>query len=186
MNASYRLNKLLSNPRRQKKCGWLDKIAEKTDFTKSAFLTSWKFYVVFIGGVLGALEIASQFNATDTVFNLLISALGVMAVGCFLQMVHIERVRVLSDGHRQILAEKLSVLKQIGASDDQNFVLSISQMLKRDQFEKYHAFWWHSVGLALTARLEELNRVCSITVEVDVDTQLDCLYNPPPNKKLKV
>ena len=184
MNASYRLNKLLSNPRRQQQCGWLDKIANRTNFTK--FITSWKFPLLLIGGLLGAVEIGTYFNIMDTIFNILLPPLVVMAACCFLQLIHIERVEVISESHRHSLVEKLNQLKHIGVHDDQGFVLSIAQMLKRDEFEHYHGFWWNSVGLALAARLEELNSVHIVAVNVDVDTQLECLHNPLPNKKLKV
>lgn len=186
MNASYRLNKLLSNLRHQKKCGWLDKIANATDFTKSAFMVSWKFPVLLIVSILGAFEIGTHFNAMDVVFYTFVPPLILMAACGMLQVIHIERISILSEGHRKQLATYLSNLKNSGTHEDQHFVLEIAKILRDDQFENYHAFWWNSLGLALSARLEELNSVVPVAIEIDVETQLDCLHNPPPNKKLKL
>lgn len=186
MNASYRLNKLLSTPRQQKKCGWLDKIADKTDFTKSKFLVSWQFTALLIGSMLGLTFVGTHFHVMDLVTTMVYSVLGVMCAVCMFQIFHIERISILSEGQRKQLATQLNDLKNSGTHEDQGFVLEISKLLRGDQFENYHAFWWNSVGLALAARLEELNSVHTVTVDVDVDTQLDCLHNPPPSKKLKV
>lgn len=190
MNALHRLTKLLSRPRHQKKCGWLDKIAQKTDFITSKLMMSWQFTLLLICLTMVLVFVGTHFHIMNTVAQCVYPILGMMVGVCLFQFFHIERVSILSESHRKQLAIQLSDLKLRGTQEDQRLVLEIAQILRNDQFENYHAFWWNSVGLAMAARIEELNTACvapmDVKVEIDVDTQLDDLHHPPPNKKLKV
>lgn len=186
MDASYRLTKLLNNPRRQKRLGWLDKIAAATDFTKIKFIQSAGFPLVLVGATMAIVGIGTHFNIMHTVFNIIMPPC-VIAIGvCVFQAVHMERVSTLGSVSRENLINKLQVLHSVGTHEDHNFIVQIAQLLERDRFGDYHSDWWGGVESAVMARLKELNTISEVCVSVDVDTQLSDLYKKPAHKSLKV
>lgn len=186
MDASHRLTKLLTNPRRQKRLGWLDKIAAATDFTKIKFVTSARFPLVLVAATMAIIGVGTHFNIMDTVFNIIIPPWVIAMAVCVFQAIHIERVSTLGPVSRENLINKLQSLHKIGTPEDHNFIVQIAQLLERDRFGDYHSDWWGSVEGAVMARLKELNTISEVYVSVDVDAQLSDLYNKPAHKNLKV
>lgn len=184
MNASYRLNRLLAHPRRQKHSKWIDAVARRTDFTRVPFLNSGSFYALLMGAVLGAMWVGAHFHMMSTVANILYPILGSAGAVCAFQGWHINRVGYLSEAQRTTIAKHLEDLKTSGFSEDQMFINQIAEMLQRERFEDYHAVWWSSVRCALQSRLDELH--ATVEVQTNADTVLENLNTPPAPKKLKV
>ena len=184
MNASYRLNRLLSRPRRQKHSKWIDATARATDFTRIRFFNSGAFYALIVGAVMAAMWVGTHFHMMTTVASFVYPILGSVAAICGFQGWHMNRVGYLGEGQRTTIAKHLEDLKILGCSEDQIFVNQIADMLQRERFEDYHVMWWNGVQYALQSRLDELNT--TVEVQTNADTVLDNLNQSSTPKHLKV